>query len=62
MWNFQKSHRDIRSGSGQMMPGEGAGDLKVLFVCDRDDGPGAKQNIIVTLRGVLFVPTMTVFA
>ena len=59
MWNFRKSNREIRSASGHIMPCEGIGDLKVLFVCDRDDVPGAKKNVIVTLHGVLYVPTVT---
>ena len=59
MWNFRKTNREIRSASGHIMPCVGIGDLKVLFVCDREDVPGAKKNVIVTLHGVLYVPTVT---
>ena len=58
MVNFRSTNRRVRSASGHYMPCVGIGDVKVAFVCEREDLPGAKKNVIVMLHDVLYVPSV----
>lgn len=54
MVNVRRTNRETRVASGNFMPCEGVDDSRVIFVCDREDVPGTKNSVIVTLRDVLY--------